>query len=42
LPIHGLMVADERVDLVFERVGERVTATPMGTVLDSIQILVRT
>ena len=41
LPIRGLMVADERVDIVFERVGDRVTATPMGAVPDSIHILVR-
>jgi len=41
LPIRGLQVADERVDLVFERVGDRVTATPMGTVPDSITVMVR-
>jgi glycogen debranching enzyme len=41
LPVHGLMVADERVDLLFERVGERVTATAMGSVPNSIQIMVR-
>jgi glycogen debranching enzyme len=41
LPVLGLAIADQRVDIVFERVGARVTATPLGTVPDSIKILVR-
>ena len=41
LAVYGLTIADERVDVVFERVGSSVTATPMGHVPPSIKILVR-
>jgi glycogen debranching enzyme len=41
LPIRGLVVGDESVDLVFERNNGRVSATPLGQVSESIRILVR-
>ncbi len=42
LPVHGLSVADEKVDLMFERANGRIAVVPIGRVPDSIRILVRT
>ena len=36
-----LAVGDACVDVVFERLGERVTAAPIGPVPPSVNILVR-
>ena len=41
LPLRGLAVGDARIDIAFERVGQRVAATPLGTVPDSVEVLVR-
>jgi len=41
LAVHDLAIGDTRISLLFERVGERVGAAPVGHVDDSIQILVR-
>jgi glycogen debranching enzyme len=41
LPVRGLVVGDERVDLVFERTSGRVSATPLSQVSETIRILVR-
>ena len=41
LPIRGLEVADARIDIVFERVGDRTVVTPVGSVPESVQILIR-
>ena len=39
--LHGVAVRDARVDVAFERLGDRVTAAPIGPVPSSIKILVR-
>lgn len=41
LVLHDLTVGEDRVDIAFERVGERVTVTPMGAVPSSVEIVVR-
>jgi glycogen debranching enzyme len=41
LSVRGLQIDDAHVDIVFERVGDRVTAAPLGALPDSIEILVR-
>jgi len=41
LALRDLAIDDARVSLLFERVGERVTAAPLGPIDDSIQVLVR-
>jgi glycogen debranching enzyme len=41
LSIRDLVIDDARISLLFERVGERVTAALMGPIDDSIQVLVR-
>ena len=42
LPVRGLNIADEKVDLMFERANGRIAVVPIGRVPDSIRILVRT
>lgn len=41
LIVGGLGIDDTRVDLAFDRVGDRVAVTPLTTVPDSVRILVR-
>ena len=41
LVLHKLEVDEARVDIAFERTGNRVTATPLGPVPSSVEILVR-
>jgi len=41
LSLRDLAIDDARVSLLFERVGERVTAALLGPIDDSIQVLVR-
>ena len=41
LAVRDLAIDAARVSLLFERVGERVTAAPLGPIDDSIQVLVR-
>jgi hypothetical protein len=41
LAVRDLAIDAARVGLLFERVGERVTAAPLGPIGDSIQVLVR-
>ena len=41
LELHKVAVGDLSVDLAFERTGARVTATPLGAVPHSMEILVR-
>jgi glycogen debranching enzyme len=41
LALRELAVGDARVDVVFQRLGDRVTAAPMGPVPASVKILVR-
>ena len=42
LTLRSLVVGDDRIDIAFERTGERVTATPVGKLPRSTEILVRT
>ena len=41
LALRGVAVGDACVDVLFERLGDRVTAAPIGPVPDSVRILVR-
>jgi hypothetical protein len=41
LAVRDIAIDAARVSLLFERVGERVTAAPLGPIDDSIQVLVR-
>jgi glycogen debranching enzyme len=41
LPLRGLAVGDALIDIAFERVGHRVAATPLGTLPDSVEVVVR-
>jgi glycogen debranching enzyme len=41
LAVRDLAIDDARISVLFERVGERVTAAPFGPIDDSIQVLVR-
>ena len=41
LALREVAVGDARVDVLFERLGDRVTAAPIGPVPDSVRILVR-
>jgi glycogen debranching enzyme len=41
LAVRDLAIDDARISLLFERVGERVTAAPLGPIDDSVQVLVR-
>jgi glycogen debranching enzyme len=41
LLVHDLAVAGRRIDLRFQRVGDRVTASPARTIPDSVRVTVR-
>jgi glycogen debranching enzyme len=41
LLVHDLVVAGQRVDLRFQRVGERVAASPARTIPDAVRVTVR-
>jgi len=41
LAVRDLAIDDARISLLFERVGECVTAAPLGPIDDSIQVVVR-
>jgi glycogen debranching enzyme len=41
LTIRDLAIAEEKIELCFERVGERVAVAPVGTIPESIKVLIR-